>query len=484
MKRIPIERSALFIGSILIGSLVILAGCSPAVSPTVNPSDGGSATSRVTRPDTPLALVSITDASSYSSAVGARASDGRIAVANARVAVANGRIADANGRIAVANGRIAEANARASALPGGGGIYLRAEVRPPATPEGTSLQASHVALPPSANYAFVGYMLQGDAAYGALDVFDISNPSYPVLVTTALFPGIDISVVAYDASVVYLGGQKTDETGKGESAWVGAYDFTGNGHLASAPYAERSLPGYFVTDISVKGDVVYLTTGSQSPAYPATNLAVGAYALSRATLATTRSDTGGLPDARSIIAGGNAVAAFTAQWANPATSAAVRIYDESLTEAKSIALGATATAESKSGMAYFQGAGTLGRAYYAVALNQGGVAIVDPEGAGSVIATIPAPSLASIAADRQASNSISAGEANSAKLFFIANGEAGLWVGNLASINDAAASPAYGIEGTIRFGAGQSVNYAASKNRVVVAAAGTGGLKILELTVK
>jgi hypothetical protein len=65
------------------------------------------------------------------------------------------------------------------------------------------------------------------------------------------------------------------------------------------------------------------------------------------------------------------------------------------------------------------------------------VAVADL-GARSVVAGKPAPSLADIAATLQSSNAVSAGFANSKALFFIANGEGGLWVGDSESVRDAA----------------------------------------------
>jgi hypothetical protein len=43
-------------------------------------------------------------------------------------------------------------------------------------------------------------------------------------------------------------------------------------------------------------------------------------------------------------------------------------------------------------------------------------------------------------------------------------------------------TPGHGVAGSIRFGPGESVNFVAGKNRVVVAAAGIGGVMIMELT--
>ena len=358
-------------------------------------------------------------------------------------------------------------------VPGDVSIVLRATVVPPKASDGASLQASHVALSPDGKYAFVSYMLQGEAVYGALDIFDVSNPSWPVIISTNSFPAIDISTVLYDGSYVYIGGQSIDETGEGNSAYIRALKFTGNKLATTDTIIERSLPGYFTTDIATTDNAVYVTTGTNNAAG---TLAVGIYVFKTGTLDDTMDITpvtANLPDVRSITATNKNIAIFEAKFEAPAADAALLVYDTNLDLdlVQTIPLDVTVLPESKAGLGY------IGN-YFVLAANRSGTVVIDPDLSTPVVTTIPAPNLESIDAANQSSNSVSTGTANSKTIYFISNGESGLWVGDSDSIST---TDDWGISGTIRFGEGQSVNYAAAKNSVVVAAVGIGGLKIMEL---
>ncbi len=239
---------------------------------------------------------------------------------------------------------------------------------------------------------------------------------------------------------------------------------------------EAHLPGYFATGLAVNGSSLYVTTGTTYG-----GVAAGLYVLDSSTLSLTASDTSGLDDLRSVaIVNGNP-AGFTAQWptASPTHDPTVRTYGSPLltTPTDLVLTGYSAQAEAKSWMA------TIG-SYLFVACNLSGVAVMDCTSTLTKVASIPAPSLdpAIVPQAMQSSNAVSSGSASSKTLYFIANGEAGLWVGDTASILDTSSTPGNGVAGSLRFGPGQSVNYVAGRNSVVVAAAGTGGLMIMELT--
>lgn len=363
------------------------------------------------------------------------------------------------------------ARPRGKPVPGDLRILLRAEVAPPTASDGTALQASHIALSPDGKTAFVTYMLRGEARFGALDVFDVSSAASPRLLSHHKFPDADLSAVAFASNTVYLAGSK--ENGAG-NAWVVSVPFRGNDIVIGA-YRETHLPGYFAADIAVQGDALLVATGTSSG-----GVAAGLYVLDANDLSVvSASDTTGLDDLRSVATDGGAVAAFTGQWPveTPTSAAKLRFYDGA-TLSNSVDLPMPAfslQAEAKSRMEFIG-------SYLYVASNRSGVAVVDPA-AKTLVATIPPPDLdpAAVPSANQSSNAVSAGFANSKTLFFIANGEAGLWVGDGDGVLKTDGVPGHGVAGTIRFGSGQSVNYVAAKNGLVVAAAGTGGLKILEL---
>lgn len=209
---------------------------------------------------------------------------------------------------------------------------------------------------------------------------------------------------------------------------------------------------------------------------------VGLFALDPKTLEVKSSVVSGYPDLRSVAISdtGNDVAIFEAVFdkiSSLQTSNYLAIYSNGdLTKSPStIDLSAyPASSEAKSKLEYYNG-------LLLVAVNQSGVVIADPENM-NVQANIPAPNLAGIDKANQSSNAVSVGTAESTDVVFIANGEAGLWVGDGDSIEKQKTNGTGSIAGSIRFGAGQSVNYVACKNSLVVAAVGTGGLKVLTLS--
>jgi len=81
-----------------------------------------------------------------------------------------------------------------------------AEVKPPTDASGRTLQASHVTV--NGNYAYVSYIMRGDAYSGAIDVIDVSDPYKPKLVTSALIPNTDITSLTFSGSNLIIGAAK------------------------------------------------------------------------------------------------------------------------------------------------------------------------------------------------------------------------------------------------------------------------------------
>jgi hypothetical protein len=398
-------------------------------------------------------------------------SDSRVAYVGAQLSLLD--IADATSYSLeiVAGGRTILPRDSVKPVPGGLKIILQAQVTPPKAPDGTTLQASHIALSSNGKTAFIVYMEQGAGACGGLDVVDVSTPSRPRIVTSQLFPEVDIAAVAYDGTNIYMGGQKVDVSGN--DAYVAKIPWQGN-KLGTA--VEQQLPGYFATGLVANGSYLYVTTGTTSVTKPD----AGMYVLNISDLNVAYSDTGhNLDDLRSVaIVNGNP-AAFTAQWPTETGASyepTVRFYaDATLTDTPTDLqlTGFIAQAEAKSWM---ESVGS----YLLVACNLSGVAVINCSSTPTYTANIPAPDLnpSIVPPDAQSSNAVSSGSASSKTLYFIANGEAGLWVGDASTLSSGMDS----VAGNIRFGSGQSVNYVAGRNSVVIAAAGTGGLMIMELS--
>ena len=386
-------------------------------------------------------------------------------------------IADASTYSRTSPGESRAIATKGAPAPGGAVIKLVAEVSPPEDEQGYELQASHVALTSNGKYAIVSYMLREDPASGALDIFNISNPSKPTLLTTTLFPDFDIAAVIEEGGTLFLAGQTPDQSDEGKSARVVSLSFSAAGAVDLTSQKSVQLPGYFATDLVRQNGLLFVTTGTYSLNQPS----AGLYALNPATLATSGNVTGGYPDARSVAADGSDMAVFEAQYSNPAAGCSLDIYDNGdLASAPSfIDLSSyPATAEAKAKLTYFPSA-----KLYLVATNRSGVAIVDAQ-AKSLKAGIPAPSLAAslVPLENQTSNAVSMGNAGGKDIVLIANGEAGLWVGDGDLIKSQTSRTTASVNGSIRFGAGESVNFVASKNTFAVAAVGTGGLKMITIT--
>ncbi|MCK9171662.1 MAG: hypothetical protein M0P01_14725, partial [Treponema sp.] len=280
----------------------------------------------------------------------------------------------------------------------------------------------------------------------------------------------DLSAAAYDGSYIYVGGQSLENTEAGKYAYVRAIKFTGKKPDTSSAAIELHLPGYFTTDIAADGNLVYVTTGTENSEG---TLGAGLFVFTFDGTTFTKVAHAGLPDARSVaVSTSGKIAVFEAASSIHNTESIVYSYtysDRSLSEHYT-AVEADVLDESKAGIEFIG-------SYLMLAANRSGVRIFTTDDTPVLSQTVPAPSLKTLSPDLQPSNAVSSGFANSKTIYFISNGEAGLWVGDADSIS----STTDGISGSIRFSNGISVNDVAAKNSTVVAAAGTGGVRILEL---
>ncbi len=437
--KLPV-RMLYWLSAILLG-IVLLAGCTLGSDP-----DG-----RVTLLNEELVLVDIADSGSYSRTLSPEGASRAVKAVKP--------------------------------APGGATITFVAEVAPPEDALGRELQASHIALTSNGKYAIVSYMLRGTESSGAIDIIDVSKPSSPVLLRTTLFQDFDIAAVIEESGRLYLAGQKIGEPDVGNNAYVMAIDYsTSNGALNKATAAAIALPGHFATDLASHNGLLYVTTGAYSETQP--DVGLFALRLESGEFMIGESSVGSYPDLRSIAAGSDSLAVFEAQTSSPVPSSVCRldIYKEHVLGSPDMTVNLSsfpAQAEAKSKIGYF---GDL----FFVAANLSGVAIVDPD-SGTVRASIPAPSLGDLAPELQTSNAVSSGNASGKDIILIANGEAGLWVGDgdLVKVQTGGTTRSLSsINGSIRFGLGESVNYVAGKSSLVVAAVGTGGLKVLNMAIK
>lgn len=364
-------------------------------------------------------------------------------------------------------------------------IKLIAEVSPPRDATGNPLQASHVWLTSDGKTALVAYMTKGAAVYGAVDVINLSNANRPNITSTLSFSDFDVAAVLEEAGIAYLAGRSAAPGESGGLAHVRAYELK-KGVLSASPLAQITLPGYFATDLARQTGVLYVTTGAYDAADQPN---VGLYALDPSTLTIKTGGyiatglSSGLVDARSVKVSGSDVLVLNGSYASPSTTASIKRYANGNLSAPSATYSLSSYPTSPEAKSYLEVFTSKGKIF--AALNRSGVAILDSS-TGTVQGAVPEPDFdpSVIPYEDQSSNSVSMGNTGAKNILYIANGEAGLWVGDadaLASQSDAGAD---NIAGSIRFGLDESVNYVAGKNTVAVAAVGTGGLKVLTITAK
>jgi len=339
-------------------------------------------------------------------------------------------------------------------------LVLAAEVTSPSL-EGTLLQASHVAISPDGKYGFVSYMLKGEAYGGGIDLFDLADPGKPILLQSELFPNIDIAATAYDANVLYFAGAQS-----GVGAVVFSMPFARGRLQIGEPTAIVPLRGFFATDIAISGSRLFVTTGTQG----------GLYCLPKNDLSAIASkDELGLDNLRSVGASSGFVAAFDASLAGSASRLILYPYSafnnadaSSGRDRVAIVTGATMP-EAKSRI-------ELLGSYAILAANEAGARVIDIA-TGLEVAAYPVEVPTGILVENCVTNAVSTGLAGSKDVFFLANGEAGLYVGSYSQ----APSWKGSLLGRVSFGSGISVNYVAGKNGMLFAATGLGGLKIIKL---
>ena len=145
-------------------------------------------------------------------------------------------------------------------------IQLIARLSPPEY-NGEVLQASHVRIVD--NFAYITYNTQGPRYLGGVDIVDISSPSAPKLISSAVFineetnKGKDVSSVDVNfspsaKSFLWITG--ADETR--DSAFAERYELNSSNQFESAQSLNFSLKGFVGTDIRFYNDKVYVTSGT------------------------------------------------------------------------------------------------------------------------------------------------------------------------------------------------------------------------------
>ncbi len=337
-------------------------------------------------------------------------------------------------------------------------LVLVGEVEPPEV-DGTRLQASHSAIHGSG--AYVAYNVQGAVRKGGVDVFDVSHPDEPALVSQALFTDTDVSAIHLQGSTELFLATATDDMAFSTPAVLEVVGLQG-GKLTTES-RRVDVPSYAGTGVHVAGGLLYVTSGTGGD--PVGGLSV----FDPSTLALVSFDA--FEDARAVDVKGGLVVAMRG------TPGGLRFYDAGDGAfLRSYETGGATIPESKSTVFLSRGC-----AFYAA--GDEGMRVVNVE-TGATVTTLSVPDIDGVALEHEVTNGVS----HSGNLVFIANGGAGLFVAQATHNLDAASpdgcnSPDFGVTllGQVQFPGGPSANYVDSKGNLLFVANGLGGLSIVRI---
>ncbi|MDA0988059.1 MAG: hypothetical protein O2783_02760 [Chloroflexi bacterium] len=440
---------------VTVGMLILAVACGPAAPmPTLTPSPTATAILEDDPPDQSNERISITnDESSL---------DDRVRMTSEDVPVEPAEHDDTTA--------IFQASRRLQLSSGPGGRYLGlagaptfrvqaapevtltlvAEVSPPIA-NGQVLQATSVAI--KGNFAYVSYNMLGEPFLGAIDVFDIKNPSNPKLVSEAIFLDSDVHSLTFDGGKVYAA-EGTGAPGF-ETPAVWEVIKTKNGKLVLDENSRVALPSFAGTSAVVSGKYIYVTSGNTGglSVFDKKSLELQAYV--------------DLPDARWVDIEDDRV--VVVQGGSP--NGFISFLDEdNLSILNTFPFVGADILESKSSVQILGG-----KAF--IASGRGGVQVLSIN-TGDVVGTVSRPVVPDLDESVVVTNAVSADD----DLMFIANGEAGVYLAQAAEkFDDTGSDEPQDITllGKLRFDNLVSVNHVEYKDGVLFVAAGQGGLKIV-----
>jgi hypothetical protein len=324
---------------------------------------------------------------------------------------------------------------------------LKADVDPPVY-QNKTLMATHVAI--KDNYAFVSYNLRGDEYGGAVEVFDVTNISQPVILSQAIFPKADINSIDYADGKLFIVGATEDY-----------YHFN------------FEDPAFFqVISLNTQMQIIAVDVIIDVPSYSANGIQV-----SDSNIFVTSGDNGGITifdrnyslvkseeifDARSVASNSDFAYILSGQ---PGT---INVFDLNSSDfVASFTIGGANTPFSKSEI-------SVNDSYIFAALNEEGVRMMELD--GTIKQHIPKPETPEGADDENhVTNSVSLNNS----LIFMGNGESGIAVGEIIEELDDQVV----IHGTMAFNDMGSSNFVQSRDSIIFVASGLGGLKILAISV-
>ena len=241
--------------------------------------------------------------------------------------------------------------------------------------------------------------MRGEPFLGAIDVFDIKDPSKPKLVSEAIFLDSDIHSLTFDGNKVYAA------EGSGapgfETPAVWEIIKTKSGKLVLEDNERVPLPSFVGTSAVVSGKYIYVTSGNTGglSVFGKKSLELEAFV--------------DLPDARWVDIKDDRV--VVVQGGSP--NGLISVLDEdSLSVLSTFSFVGADVPESKSTVQI------LGEKAF-VASGRGGVQVLSIN-TGEVVGTVPRPAMPDLDELVVVTNAVSA----DGDLMFIANGEAGVYL--------------------------------------------------------
>ncbi|WP_421917843.1 DUF4114 domain-containing protein [Marinifilum sp.] len=325
---------------------------------------------------------------------------------------------------------------------------LKAEVDAPKV-AGEFVQATHVKIVD--DMAFVSYNTKGSEYNGGVELFNIADVSTPILKAQAMFSDVDVSAVDYYDGKLYL---------------AGAHDMDAPGFLYQSPAIlielkispsgeilfvsnTYDIDSYVATDVKVDDNYIYVTSGSNG------KLTVLNHDF---TLVGSKD----INEARSVAINTDHI------YVLEGSETAPQLQKFSITDLSGpefIDLNGPVTSDSKTEIDVTDN-------LLLAALNEGGLDIRELNGDLKEHIDRPATPQGELDEDF-VTNSVALND----ELLLIGNGGAGLYVGAIIpDIDDEVL-----LMGSMDFDV--SVNYVESKGNCIFVAAGTGGLKILNIEI-
>ncbi len=325
---------------------------------------------------------------------------------------------------------------------------LRADVNPP-TIDGNALMATHVAI--KDNFAFVSYNTRGNEYGGAVEIFNVSDPAQPYIVSQGVFPYADINAVDYSDGKIYIAGALLNyeqlEFNGPALFWV----ISVNEQMQIVDVDEVvDVISYSANSIKVTEDKIYVTSGDE-----------GGFTIFDK---FTYEQIDYIPtiDARSIDTNSSNTYVFSG------LPGKIDIYDNITNQFSfQIETGGANIPYSKSQLA-------VNEEFIFAPLSEEGAKMFS--NSGDLLRHFPRPNTPEGELDENyVTNSLSLNN----QLVFMANGHAGISVGEIVpQLNDTVV-----VLGSMVFEDMQSSNYVMARDSVVFVASGLGGLKILSISI-